>query len=121
MILYYEGTTNNEFLYTNQDYYNEMTSIDKVEYDFQPIVEFTLPNNLLDGSSISMTAEAVDLNDLADPTTVSFEVPLDNFGVRQTELLYMADINTAIYDAFIDESKGQYIPITSVYDSKFFV
>ena len=121
MILYYEGTTNKEFLYTNQDYYNEMESIDKVEYDFQPIVEFTLPNNLLDGSSISMTAEAVDIINTDTVATVTFEVPLDNFGARQTELLYMADINTAIYDAFIDESKGQYIPITVAYDSKYFV
>ena len=38
-----------------------MLSIDKVEYDFQPIVEFTLPNNLLDGTSLSMTAVATDI------------------------------------------------------------
>ena len=61
MILYYEGKANNEFLYTDQSYYNEMLSIDKVEYDFQPIVEFTLPNNLLDGTSLSMTAVTIDI------------------------------------------------------------
>ena len=61
MILYYEGNTNNEFLYTDQSYFSEMLSIDKVEYDFQPIVEFTLPNNLLDGTSLSMTSSTIDI------------------------------------------------------------
>ena len=112
MILYYEGTTNNEFLYTNQAYYDEMQSIDKVEYDFQPIVEFTLPNNLLDGSSISMTAEAVDIINTDTVATVTFKVPLDNFGVRQTELLYLADISTAIFNAFDNKSNGKYEPIS---------
>ncbi|CAL6071536.1 Conserved_hypothetical protein [Hexamita inflata] len=96
MIIYYEGSNNNEFLYTDFQYFNELQLIDKEEYDFQPSVSFVVPGTLLDNTKIIMRTkyEAIDdLGQLVIKDTGDYIVQLPNeYGTRQTEMIYLTEI-----------------------------
>ncbi|CAL6035466.1 Hypothetical_protein [Hexamita inflata] len=121
MIIYYQGLDNNEFLYTNQEYYNDMLQIDKDEYDIQPTVEFTMPGKLLNDTEFDLYIEYIGMDQGGTPVqkNINLKVLLDKFGIRQTELQYIADIGTLIHEQFIQQEGYESIKV--IYDSAFFI
>ncbi|CAL6070086.1 Hypothetical_protein [Hexamita inflata] len=121
MIIYYQGLDNNEFLYTNQEYYNDMLQIDKDEYDIQPTVEFTMPGKLLNDTEFDLYIEYIGMDEYGTPNqkNINLKVLLDKFGIRQTELQYIADIGTLIHEQFIQQEGYESIKV--IYDSAFFI
>ncbi|CAL6028403.1 Hypothetical_protein [Hexamita inflata] len=96
MIIYYEGSNNNEFLFTDFQYFNELQLIDKEEYDFQPTVSFVVPGTLLDNTKIIMRTkyEAIDEQgqlSIKDTGDYIVELPKE-YGTRQTEMIYLTEI-----------------------------
>ncbi|CAL6100986.1 Hypothetical_protein [Hexamita inflata] len=103
MIVYYEGSQNQEFLYTDDSYYFELSKIDKEEYDIQPTVNFTIPGQLLNNTKIILrtrykgvgSSGNVEILDTGD-----YIVQLDkDFGTRQTEMIYLDEITGLIQTA----------------------
>ncbi|CAL6042871.1 Hypothetical_protein [Hexamita inflata] len=103
MIIYYEGTQNEEFLYTDCTYYDELAQIDKEEYDIQPIVRFSLPGLLLSKAKILLNTKISRIDEstgLPKIVSINYEVELDEyFGTRQTELIYLTEIADLIQEA----------------------
>ncbi|CAL6053970.1 Hypothetical_protein [Hexamita inflata] len=103
MIVYYEGSQNQEFLYTDDSYYFDLSKIDKEEYDIQPTVNFTIPGQLLNNTKIILrtrykgvgSSGNVEILDTGD-----YIVQLDkDFGTRQTEMIYLDEITGLIQTA----------------------
>ncbi|CAL5977462.1 Hypothetical_protein [Hexamita inflata] len=103
MIIYYEGTQNEEFLYTDCTYYDELAQIDKEEYDIQPIVRFSLPGLLLSKAKILLNTKISRIDEttgLPKIVSINYEVVLDEyFGTRQTELIYLTELADLIQEA----------------------
>ncbi|CAL5983338.1 Hypothetical_protein [Hexamita inflata] len=103
MIIYYEGTQNEEFLYTDCTYYDELAQIDKEEYDIQPIVRFSLPGLLLSKAKILLNTKISRIDEstgLPKIVSIDYEVVLDEyFGTRQTELIYLTELADLIQEA----------------------
>ncbi|CAL6040448.1 Hypothetical_protein [Hexamita inflata] len=120
MIIYYQGLDNNEFLYTNQEYYSDMIKIDKDEYDIQPTVEFTMPGKLLNDTEFDLYIEYIGMDEhgTSIQKNINLKVVLDKFGVRQTELQYIADIGTLIHEQFVQQETES---LKVIYDSAFFI
>ncbi|CAL5979097.1 Hypothetical_protein [Hexamita inflata] len=103
MIIYYEGTQNEEFLYTDCTYYDELAQIDKEEYDIQPVVRFSLPGLLLSKAKILLNTKISKIDEstgLPKIVSIDYEVVLDEyFGTRQTELIYLTELADLIQEA----------------------
>ncbi|CAL6006336.1 Hypothetical_protein [Hexamita inflata] len=111
MIVYYEGSQNQEFLYTDDSYYFDLSKIDKEEYDIQPTVNFTIPGQLLNNTKIILrtrykgvgSSGNVEILDTGD-----YIVQLDkDFGTRQTEMIYLDEITGLIQTAARQATKEQ--------------
>ncbi|CAL6044099.1 Hypothetical_protein [Hexamita inflata] len=111
MIVYYEGSQNQEFLYTDDQYYYELSKIDKEEYDIQPTVNFTVPGQLLNNTKIILrtrykgvgSSGNVEILDTGD-----YVVQLDkDFGTRQTEMIYLDEITGLIQTAARQATREQ--------------
>ncbi|CAL6010098.1 Hypothetical_protein [Hexamita inflata] len=111
MIVYYEGSQNQEFLYTDDSYYYELSKIDKDEYDIQPTINFTVPGQLLNNTKIILrtrykgvgSSGNVEILDTGD-----YVVQLDkDFGTRQTEMIYLDEITGLIQTAARQATKEQ--------------
>ncbi|CAL6026121.1 Hypothetical_protein [Hexamita inflata] len=115
MIIYYEGHQNEDFLYTDYQYYRELSQIDNEEFDIQPTVSFVVPGTLLDGSKIILRTKykAIDeQGQMIIKDTGDYVVTLPKeFGTRQTELMYLVEIANLIQDQIQAKIDKEYLVI----------
>ncbi|CAL5979715.1 Hypothetical_protein [Hexamita inflata] len=115
MIIYYEGYQNEDFLYTDYQYYRELSQIDNEEFDIQPTVSFVVPGTLLDGSKIILRTLYKGLNEtgqmvIKDTGDYVVELPKE-FGTRQTELMYLVEIANLIQEQIQTKIDKEYMVI----------
>ncbi|CAL6017960.1 Hypothetical_protein [Hexamita inflata] len=115
MIIYYEGYQNEDFLYTDYQYYRELSQIDNEEFDIQPTVSFVVPGTLLDGSKIILRTLYKGLNEtgqmvIKDTGDYVVELPKE-FGTRQTELMYLVEIANLIQEQIQAKIDKEYMVI----------
>ncbi|CAL6011934.1 Hypothetical_protein [Hexamita inflata] len=118
--IYYQGSVNNERLLTDAAYFNDINEIDKDEYDIQPTVIFTVPDNLINENTIFVTVDSIKRSD-KEVYTCTFPVTLaKDFGIRQTELQYINDIMETILDTYNKTYIIDYEQVIMEYDVKYF-
>ncbi|CAL5978864.1 Hypothetical_protein [Hexamita inflata] len=118
--IYYQGSVNNERLLTDAAYFNDINEIDKDEYDIQPTVIFTVPDNLINENQILVTVDSIKRSD-KKVYTCTFPVTLaKDFGIRQTELQYINDIMETILDTYNKTYIIDYEQVIMEYDVKYF-